>query len=212
MYEPAGTPGARAPSRALRVLACLVAALPIWPRLWVQAVLRRAGGLADRAALGEVTPRWGFDQWTSTTDEPMHLLSRLVHLAALHVPGATVGSVIWINLVCLLVLVDAIPIARRSICGDGPFIAAFLLFALWFASPSWGATWLHGERVGALLAAAMFAVALRALHEHGRLALGAGVVLLALAPLHTSAPCSASPWLRRCWRVERATASARSPG
>ncbi|MEC8253539.1 MAG: hypothetical protein VYA51_14080 [Planctomycetota bacterium] len=165
-----------------------MAALPILAAgYWCSLSSDVPEGFANRAALGEVTPRWGFDQWTSTTDEPMHLLSRLVHLAALHVPGATVGSVIWINLVCLLVLVDAIAsVARRSICGDGPFDAhaAFLLVGLWFASPSWGATWLHGERVGALLAAAMFAVALRALHGHGRLALrGAGVVLLAaLAP------------------------------
>ena len=188
MEQPARIQGAASSTRWLRLVWCLVAALPVAAAgYWCSLSSVLPESFADRAALGEVTPRWDFDQWAAITDEPMHVVARLVHMAALNIPGATVGSVVWLNLVCLILLIEAMAsIARKSIGGEGAAQAAarFLLFGLLFASPAWGATWLHGQRVGVLIAAGIFASAVRLLGGRQRATprVAAAMILAAIAP------------------------------
>ena len=188
MEETARTRDAASSTRWLRLIWCVVAALPLAAAgYWCSLSSVLPESFTERAALGEVTPRWDFDHWAAITNEPLHFIARLAHLAALNIPGATVGSVVWLNFLCLLLLVATMAaVARSSIGGDGAALAAtrFLLFGLLFASPSWGATWLHGQRVGVLLTAAMFALALRLLSGKRRMALRAwtALILSAIAP------------------------------
>lgn len=166
----------------------LVAALPIAAAgYWCSLSSVVPESFSERAALGEVTPRWDFGQWSAISEEPLHVVARLAHIAALSIPGSSIGASIWLNFLCLLLLVATMAgVARRSIGGEGaaPAATRFLLFGLLFASPAWGATWLHGQRVGVLLAAGIFAIALQILGGERRMALRAwaALTLAAVAP------------------------------
>ncbi|MCK5942672.1 MAG: hypothetical protein KAI24_11920, partial [Planctomycetes bacterium] len=148
--------------------------------------------LADRVALGDVRPAWSFAEFDRGDGSPSHLLARALHLSALHVPGATIASVVWLNvLLALLLTTTLFGLARRAFpVATAPFAAGPLLFAvlgLLVASPSFGANWLHGQRVGAIAAPLLLVVGLAWLQGERRVALrccGALLVAAAAALCH----------------------------
>ncbi|MFT4512084.1 MAG: hypothetical protein ACI89X_000539 [Planctomycetota bacterium] len=153
------------------MIAWLLAALPmVAAGYWASFAARMPEAVTDRMALGEVTPRWDFANWAETTSEPMHAMARAVHLGALHVPSATVQSVVWVNLLLvLLILAGLCDLMRRAFPatkGAGPL--AFAAFGLLVASPAFGSNWLHGERLGLLLVPMLLVTALGWLQASGR--------------------------------------------
>ena len=150
-----------------------------WPEPWQQ-----------RLALGEVTPRWTWTEWSDFVGEPAHFVTRVLHLAALQVPGATIASVTWVNaLLAVAIAVALAELLRRCFALKG-FAAptALAITGLLVASPAYGADWLHAERLGVFLPPLLLLWALSWLHGD-RLAtlraLGA-LCLVTLAPFcHT---------------------------
>jgi len=167
------------------MLSWLIAALPVVAAgYWVSFAARLPESVADRVALGEVTTRWDFANWADVTSEPRHVMARLMHLAALHVPNATVQSVVWVNVVLVLLLLAALcDVLRRSLPSTravGPL--AFFLFGLLVASPAFGSNWLHGERVGLLAVPMLFVTAVGWLQGRGRFA-GRAILAFLIAGL-----------------------------
>ncbi|HEU4419668.1 MAG TPA: hypothetical protein VFT55_12075, partial [Planctomycetota bacterium] len=140
----------------------------------------------DRRALGEVTPRWDLAEWADLQSEPAHVFSRLVHLGALQVPGATMSSVVWVNALLAVAIVAALSsLARRTFAIEGLGQQVGLAVAgLLVAAPAFGATWLYGERAGVLLAPFLFLTALSWLQGERwfRLRASGAILLAALAP------------------------------
>lgn len=170
-----------------RMISWLLAALPmVAAGYWASFAARMPEAVADRMALGEVTPRWDFANWTETASEPMHVMARAVHLGALQVPSATLQSVVWVNLLLVLLTIAALcDVMRRAFPttkGWGP--VAFAVFGLLVASPAFGSNWLHGERLGLLFVPMLLVTALGWLHANGRFAGRAilAFVVAAIAP------------------------------
>ncbi|MGK0153338.1 MAG: hypothetical protein ACI9SE_000282 [Neolewinella sp.] len=170
-----------------RIVSWLLAALPMAAAgYWASFAARMPEAVADRVALGEVTPRWDFANWSDTASEPMHVMARAVHLGALQVPTATLQSVVWVNLLLVLLTLAALcDVMRRAFPttkGWGP--VAFAVFGLLVASPAFGSNWLHGERLGLLFVPMLLVTALGWLHANGRFAGRAIFVFLvaAIAP------------------------------
>lgn len=152
--------------KVVRMLSWLLAALPIAAAgYWASFAARLPEPLVDRVALGEVTPRWDLANWADATLEPLHVLARGLHLLALQIPGATMQSVVWGNvLIALLILIGLCGLVRRafaSAAGRGPLV--FGVFGVLVCCPAFGCNWLYGERVGIL------AVPLLLVYSLGRL-------------------------------------------
>ena len=164
-----------------RLVAWLVAVVPLVAAAWWASF---AAGLPEpwleRTALGEITAVWSFDEWAEVTAQPMHVVPRVVQLAALHVPGATLGSVVWLNALLAIVLVAALAgLCRRAFPETAAGLPIVVLVCgLLVATPALGANWLHVERHGLFLVPAMFVAALYWLHGTRFFA---GRCLLALA-------------------------------
>lgn len=172
-------------TKIVRVMWWLIAALPIAAACyWASFAARMPEALANRIALGEVTPRWEMGDWANVVSEPMHVLARLVHLVALQIPGATIASVVWVNLVlALLLVVLLVDVLRRAfpMTGSvGPL--AFVVFGLLVASPSFGTNWLHGQRVGIFAVPVLFVLALTWLQTAKTARIVMAFVLAGLAP------------------------------
>lgn len=164
-----------------RMISWLLAAFPIGAAgYWASFAARVPESVADRIALGEVTPRWEFANWAETASEPMHFAARAVHLSALQVPNATLQSVVWVNLLLvLLALAGLCDLMRRAFPttkGWGPI--AFVVFGLMVASPAFGSNWLHGERLGLLFVPMLLVTALGWLQTSGRFAARAILAIL----------------------------------
>ncbi len=171
--------------KIVRVMWWLLAALPIAAACyWASFAARMPEALANRISLGEVTPRWEIEEWTNVVSEPMHVLARLLHLTALQIPGATIASVVWVNVVLALVLVvllvDVLRRAFPTTGSAGPL--AFLVFGLLVASPSFGTNWLHGQRVGIFAVPVLFVLALTWLQTNKTARIVMAFVLAGLAP------------------------------
>jgi len=145
---------------------------------------------AARQSLGEMSTVWSFEQWDQADGGPTHLVARALHLAALHVPGASVRSVAWLNvLFAVLIASTLFSIARRSFpVATSRFVAGPLLiatFGLLVSSPAYGCNWLHGERVGVFLAPFLLLLGASWLQGEGRLGLRmvGAMSVAALAPL-----------------------------
>jgi hypothetical protein len=172
-----------------RLLWWLLALAPLFAAIgWAMfsAVLPEAH--AAREALGDLRSTWSFADWDRADGGPLHVVARLLHLAALHVPGASVRSVVWLNVLCAVLIGSTLfSIARRSFpsakFASGPLLIATI--GLLVSSPAHGSNWLHGQRVGAFLAPLLLVVGLSWLQGQGRFVLRAtGALLLAgLAPL-----------------------------
>lgn len=157
----------------IRMLSWLIASLPILAAgYWASFSARMPEALADRIALGEVTPRWDFASWTETTGEPMHAMARALHLSVLHVPGATIASVVWVNVfLAFMIVVTLCGLCRRAFpatASMGPLM--FGTFGLFVASPAFGGDWLYGQRVGLFVVPVLFVTALKWLQGEGRFA------------------------------------------
>ena len=100
--------------KVLRMLSWLLAALPIAAAgYWASFAARLPEPVVDRVALGEVTPRWDLSNWADATLEPLHVFARGLHLLALQIPGATMQSVVWGNvLIALLILTGLCGLVR----------------------------------------------------------------------------------------------------
>ena len=119
-----------------------------------------------------------------------HLIAKALHRAALEIPGATIASVTWVTV--LLAVSTALALGsllRRShaltgLAGPASLAAAGLLVA----SPAFGLVWLHGERLGLVLAPLLLLIALGWLQGTSRPALRqlGALALVAAAPFcHT---------------------------
>ena len=167
--------------KILRMLSWLIAALPVAAAgYWASFSARLPEDVTERIALGEVTPRWEYAAWTDVAAEPMHAMARLLHLTALQVPNATIQSVVWVNILMLLLILVALgDVLRRSFpttAAASPL--AFLVFGLLAASPAFGRDWLHGERVGLLAVPMLFVTALSWLQAAKGFAWRATLVIL----------------------------------
>lgn len=145
---------------------------------------------ASRDALGDMTTVWSFAEWERADGGPVHLLARALHLAALQIPGASIRSVAWLNVLCAVLIASTLfSIARRSFpVATSRFVAGPLLIAvigLLVSAPGYGCNWIHGERVGAFLAPLMLVVGLSWLQGDGRFALRAvgALFVSGLAPM-----------------------------
>lgn len=198
-----------------RMLSWPIAALPVAAAgYWASFAARLPEAVADRAALGEVTPRWDYANWADVAGEPMHVMARLLHLSALQVPGATMASVTWVNVLLLLLLIVALcDVLRRAFpatSSAGPL--AFGVFGLLAASPAFGCDWLHGERVGLLAVPVLLVMALGWLQGRKRFALRAIAVLLVacLAPwFHVHGALVATALVPAMWMAAGAAGSQR---
>ena len=162
--------------KVVRMLSWLLAALPIAAAgYWASFAARLPEPVVDRVALGEVTPRWDLANWADATQEPMHVLARGLHLLTLQVPGATMQSVVWVNvLIALLILTGLCDLVRRafsSAAGRGPL--AFGIFGVLVCSPAFGCNWLYGERVGLLAVPLLLVTSLGWLQGQSRFSLRA---------------------------------------
>jgi hypothetical protein len=138
----------------LRHLAWPIALLPALAAfVWTSFASRLPESEVARRALGEVTMRWDFADLVNLRAEPAHVITRAVHLAALHVPGSSLWWVASVNAVLALLLAFAlVGVARRTFVLEGmawPFSIG--LAGLLVGSPAFGADWLYGERIGLFL-------------------------------------------------------------
>lgn len=171
----------------LRLIWWWVAALPIAAAgFWASHAARMPEAHADREAMLEVTPRWEFSQWADVTAEPMHVFARATHLGALHIPGATISSVAWVNvLFALLIVAGLCDVYRRSFPSmRGSVPLAFGVFGLLVATPALGCNWLHGERLGLFAVPMLFVTALAWLQGEKRFSARAilAVLIAGIAP------------------------------
>ncbi len=121
--------------------------------VWTGFAARLPESTAARLALGEATMKWSLAEVTAFGREPAHVLARLVHLGALHVPGSSFWWAAAVNaLLALLVVFACAGVARRAAGLDrGGQAVALGLGGLLACSPAFGADWLHGARVGLFL-------------------------------------------------------------
>ncbi|HEX5054316.1 MAG TPA: hypothetical protein VFZ65_21235 [Planctomycetota bacterium] len=140
----------------------------------------------QRQAYGEMSTRWTFAEWDAVQAEPWHPIARVLHLAALQVPGMTIQWTAYANALLALLLVWCVSgVLRRSFSLTWSGRAwAFLGVGLLACAPSFGADWLHGERLGLFLPPLVLAWALAVLQCGGGFGWRAAValVLAALAP------------------------------
>lgn len=173
--------------KVVRVLVWLVALVPaLLAGLWVSFASPWPEPAADRVALREVTSRWRWDQWDDFTREPMHAVPRALHLGVLEIPGATIASVAWMNALFAVVLAIALAGLLRRAFALNWFggAVALALSGMLVAAPSYGANWLHGERLGVFLPPLFLVIALSWLQQERFFGLGAlgALLLAALAP------------------------------
>ncbi|MFK7739335.1 MAG: hypothetical protein AB8H80_03355, partial [Planctomycetota bacterium] len=172
-----------------RVALWLVALLPLCAAIvWATFAAPIPEPLAVRVALGDLAPVWSFADWYRFDGTPSHAFARLLHLAALAVPGATIASVVWVQVVLVWLLgATLFTVVRRSFpdvlslgtqAGHRANALLLAMLGLFVASPAYGANWLHGERVGVFLAPVCFVVAVSLLQRDGRLAWRALLALL----------------------------------
>lgn len=174
--------------KAMRMLFWLVAVVPIAAAgYWSTFAAQLPEPAADRAALGEAAPMWDFAQWCDAGGGPLHVVARTLHYAALQVPGATIASVVWTNVLGALLLLAALAgLTRRAFPATASAAPlAVLVFGLLVGTPAIGVDWLHGERVGFFLAPLSFVAALFWLQRAGGFVWPAllALVVAALAPL-----------------------------
>ena len=175
----------------LRALVWCLAALPaLAAALWASYAARWPELPGDRLALREGAASWRWDELLRDDGGARHLLAKALHRAALEVPGASIASVTWVTV--LLAVSTALALGsllRRShaltgLAGPASLAAAGLLVA----SPAFGLVWLHGERLGLLLAPLLLLLALGWLQGTSRPALRqvGALALVAIAPFcHT---------------------------
>ena len=177
----------------LRFLWWLLATAPLFTAIgWATFSCGLPESLDARAALGEMV--WAPGELGSAAGGPDHVVTRALHLAALEVPGATVRSVIWLNVVCAFLLASTLlTVARRSFpaAADGPGrgLVWVAVIGMLVASPGHGCNWCYGQRVGMFLAPTLLLLGLCWLQGEGRFALRAVAALLVagVAPLcHTN--------------------------
>ncbi|HEX6813773.1 MAG TPA: hypothetical protein VF384_19285 [Planctomycetota bacterium] len=177
--------------RVARLLVWIAALLPVSAAgLWASFAGRWPEPCQERLALGEVTPRWTWTEWSDFVGEPTHFVTRVLHLGALQVPGATIASVTWINaLLAVAIAVALAGLLRRCFPLQGCAApAALAITGLLAASPAYGADWLHAERLGLFLPPLLLLWVLAWLHGDHRSTLRAlgALCLVALAPFcHT---------------------------
>jgi hypothetical protein len=181
--DPAAVEPAPGYQRLVRKLAWLAALLPLaFAATWASLGSDLPEPVAVRHQLGEATMQWEFADVVEVPAEPAQVITRALYLGVLHLPGATIFWTVAINVLLAAAAVALLAGLAKASFGlsDTARACAFGLAGLLVCSPSLGASWLHGERMGSFLVPVLVLGALRLLQGNKWFAVR-GLLAIALA-------------------------------